>query len=227
MRRAEIEFQAFDENCDLRIYYHGLLPHWRQKGCTYFVTFRLADSIPEAVLREIEYEESKWLEAHGIDRQLAIWKQRLVTLPRTIRRQFEQLVGKLVNCALDECHGSCILRNAEVAKQVESSLLHFDGKRIRTGDYVIMPNHVHVLITPLDDHDLEQVLRSVKSFTARSINTMLGSHGRIWQRESYDHIVRDREQLAAFQAYIAANPEKARLKLGSYLHRGAAYRFLE
>lgn len=60
-----------------------------------------------------------------------------------------------------------------------------------------------------------QLLHSIKSYTAHAINAMLGTQGTVWQRESYDHIVRDLEQ--RFQDYIHANPSKAGLGVGRYL----------
>jgi hypothetical protein len=67
MFKTPIPFRGFVERGEVRVYAHGTLPHWRQPGCTYFVTFRLADSIPEAVLREHEYERSMWLKARSIN----------------------------------------------------------------------------------------------------------------------------------------------------------------
>jgi type I restriction enzyme R subunit len=60
---TSIPFRGFDEFGDMHSYYHGHLPHWRQSGCTYFVTFRLADSLPQRVVDEIEYERDQWLAA--------------------------------------------------------------------------------------------------------------------------------------------------------------------
>jgi REP element-mobilizing transposase RayT len=79
-----------------------------------------------------------------------------------------------------------------------------------------MPNHVHVLLTPITGFELEDILHSIKSFTATKINRILGRAGQLWQRESYDHIVRDINQLQAYQEYIAANPRKARLTPDEY-----------
>ena len=88
-----------------------------------------------------------------------------------------------------------------------------------------MPNHVHVLLTPITPHELEANLKSIKGFTATQVNRALGIKGKLWQRDNYDHIVRDREQLEAFQKYIARNPAKANLQPGSYRLRSAKYTF--
>ncbi len=79
-----------------------------------------------------------------------------------------------------------------------------------------MPNHVHVLLTPVTPFELRDVLKSIKGYTARRINVLLGRKGAVWQRDSYDHIVRDMNQLESFQRYIRGNPRKAGLRIGEY-----------
>ncbi len=222
--KSPIPFRGFDEHAYARIYEHGILPHWRQPGCTYFVTFRLADSIPESVLRELEYERSLWLKARGIDPAGSDWKRHFAKLPTNDRRIYEQLVGRVLNTSLDECHGACVLRASAIGNEVATALDHFHGSRVLTGDYVVMPNHVHALLTPQDGFELEQILHSIKSYTANQINRALNKKGQLWQRESYDHIVRDAEQLQAYQEYTAANPAKAQLPLGDYIHSRGEYR---
>jgi type I restriction enzyme R subunit len=226
MTRAPILFRGFDERGGVRIYNHGILPHWRQTGCTYFATFRLADSIPKRVLEELEYERTKWLAARGIHVQDPKWKHRFAKLPRAERSLYERLVGRLLNESLDECHGSCGLRDSLIASEVATALDHFHADRVMTGDFVVMPNHVHVLMTPLDGFELEDILHSIKSFTANKINRLDKRTGQFWQRESYDHIVRDIEQLQAYKAYIAANPSKAKLTAGEYILSQAKYQVL-
>jgi type I restriction enzyme R subunit len=223
MLKAPIPFRGFDERGDVRIYYHGILPHWRQRGCTYFVTFRLADSIPTAVVKELEYQRTIWLRARRIDPADGEWKRRFTLLPSAQRREYEKLIGRLLNESLDKCHGSCILREPAIGSKVASALEHFHGQRVFTGDYVVMPNHVHALLTPIDGFELENVLHSIRSYTANEINRALSRSGPVWQRESYDRIVRDMEQLEAYQAYIAANPEKARLRSGEFIRAHAQY----
>ena len=223
MSKAPIPFRGFDERGEVRIYNHGILPHWRQRGCTYFVTFRLADSIPKPVLQELEYERTLWLKARGINPDDPDWKHRFALLPPEQRRLYERFVGRLLNKTLDDCHGSCALREPAIGKRVAAALDHFHGDRVFTGDFVVMPNHVHALLTPMDGYELEDVLHSIKSYTANEINRTLDLVGPFWQRDSYDHIVRDIEQLQAYQEYIAANPSKAKLTAGEYILSRAEY----
>jgi hypothetical protein len=226
MDKEPIPFRGFDENGAVRIYTHGILPHWRQRGCTYFVTFRLAGSIPKLVLKELEHERTIWLKARGIDVEDPNWKQRFAKLPSSERGLYERFVGGLVNKTLDECHGSCVLQDPAIAWEVAASLEHFHGTRELTGDFVVMPNHVHVLLTPMDGFELEDIIHSIKSYTANKINRILKQTGQFWQKESYDHIVRNVEQLHAYRAYIGSNPSKARLAAGEYLLSLAKYQVL-
>lgn len=223
-----IPFRGFDERGEVRVYYHGVLPHWRQADCTYFVTYRQADALPEDVIREFEYERNQWLLHRGIDpAQLAdgnfIWEDTIGQLPAADQRQYERTMAAKLNTYLDAGHGSCVLRRPDIRDLVATSLEYFDGQRVLTGDYVVMPNHVHVLMRPLPGFELEDILQAVKSYTATRINRLLGGEGRFWMRESYDHIVRDFEQLEAFQAYMKANPKKANLRSGEYTLRSADY----
>lgn len=129
----------------------------------------------------------------------------------------------MLNESLDKCEGACVLRDVSIARKVATALDHFHLSRVMTGDFVVMPNHVHALLTPCPGYDLEDILHSIKSFTANQINQALGQTGSLWQRESYDHIVRDLQQLEAYQQYIAANPFKAKLRDGEYILSRAAY----
>ena len=184
------------------------LPHWRQPGCTYFVTFRLADSLPAEVLARLHAEKDKRL------RQLA------PDAPKSQREEDATLFSTAVQSALDHSHGACILRNPEISAIVEEVLLNRHGQDYWLDQYVIMPNHLHVLITPGQAPSLDDVLRTWKSVTAHKINRLLGQRGSIWQPESFDHIVRDHHQLAAYERYLEENPVKARLRVGEYRSGG-------
>ena len=88
---------------------------------------------------------------------------------------------------------------------MESSLQHFDGERYELGEYIVMSNHVHVIVATIGEQQLSPILHSWKSFTAHQFNRLLNSSGRIWCPESFDHIVRSAEHLAKFEAYIRNN----------------------
>jgi type I restriction enzyme R subunit len=100
---------------------------------------------------------------------------------------------------------------------VAQALEHFDCDRYLLLGYVIMPNHVHLLVTPGPTHPLSKILQSWKRFTAREINKARNTSGQVWQRESFDHIVRSVAQLDRFQNYLRENPVNAKLREGEYL----------
>lgn len=76
--------------------------------------------------------------------------------------------------------------------------------------YVVMPNHVHLLITP--EVPVPKVMQSLKRFTAREGNRLLGLTGQpFWQDESYDRLVRDQKEFGRIARYIEMNPEHAGL----------------
>lgn len=86
------------------------------------------------------------------------------------------------------------------------------------GDFVVMPNHVHLLVQFLEAVDMQRQCESWKHFTATLINRELGRTGHFWQGESFDHLVRSPEQFEALRQYIAENPRQANLREGEYLH---------
>src|SRR4029077_7380429 len=83
--------------------------------------------------------------------------------------------------------------------------------------FVIMPNHVHVLVQLAKDQVFADVLHSWKSFSAQAINQLLGRTGQLWQEESYDRIVRDWSELVRYRDYIVGNPKKAGLHDGEFV----------
>ena len=177
------------------------LPHWQQEGTTYFVTFRLADSLPKKKLEQWINEREAWLKTHN------------EPYSQDELEEYAQLFNERINNWMDAGEGSCILAEPHNAKIVADALAHFNRDRYDLGEWVVMPNHVHVLITPHKKHSLEDILQSWKSFTAHEINKQTGSSGQVWQHESYDHIVRTPEQLYHFEQYIHDNPSKAGIKV--------------
>ena len=218
-----LRFQPFDEGGVVRVYQHGFLPHWRQAGCTYFVTFRLADSIPQTLMREWHDECQSWLAARRIDIRNGDWQSALTQLSSADRATFGRHFEELLFDYLDRGYGECVLRDGGSRSIVAEALSHFHRQRLDVGDWVVMPNHVHALMTPYPGIELEELLHSVKSYTAKQINKQLNRSGTLWLSESHDHIVRDAEDLLRIQAYIRANPKKAGLKDAEFTLHTAEY----
>ena len=201
------QFHPFEKDADYRQTWRDL-PHRHQSGATAFVTFRLADSLPAARLQSWHREQTEFLNSHPKPWDDHTWK--------TYRRHFPQRLEEW----LDEPHGECLLSQPDIATEVESALRHFDGDRYVLDAFVIMPNHVHVLVKPLPGHDLEEILHSWKSYTAHRINKKLGRTGQLWEHESFDHLLRSAKQLERMRAYIRENPRKAGLADGFFVGDG-------
>jgi REP element-mobilizing transposase RayT len=181
----------------------GRLPHWEADHAIYFVTFRLADSLPRAVLRVYDLERQSIMAA-----ALAARRE---FLPSEQKR-LEKLFSEKIESKLDAGAGRCYLAKPAVADVVLKALRHFDSARYQLYSWCPMPNHVHVLFRLLGSRKLAGVLHSWKSYSAQRANLLLGLSGEFWQREYYDHLVRSEEEFYRIVEYIVLNPEKAGLR---------------
>lgn len=181
----------------------GRLPHWESENATYFVTFRLADSLPESARQRIEFERRDIIARARAKRRTFSHNEEL-RLSRLSRRKLE--------AQLDAGAGACWLAQPEIAKIAAESLKHFDGSRYRLFAWCVMPNHVHILFQPLGDHDLASIVHAWKSYSAKAANTALRRSGEFWGREYFDHIVRNEIEFGRIMRYILKNPEKAGLR---------------
>jgi ATP-dependent Clp protease ATP-binding subunit ClpA len=207
-----LPFRPFDPEAPVGWVKGTNLPHWRQDGATYFVTWRTADSLPKARVDAWLAERDAWLRAHPEP-----WDA------KTEADYYERFPNRW-EAWLDEAHGDCLLARPELRQIVEDALRHDDGKRYLLRGFVVMPNHVHVLVTPLGKHTLSESLQAWKSVSAHRINKAAGRSGEFWQKESFDHIVRNEEQLVRLSEYIRRNPEllPARWRgAKAYLRRGS------
>jgi len=168
----------------------GRLPHWFTNHSTYFITFRLRDSLPrDVVMTLIEERDRLCARARNASERVAI----------------EKSFAKRFDARLDEGLGACLLRDhAQVMVEV---LTHFDGVRFTLHAWCVMPNHVHVLVYVERGQDLPKIVQGWKNVSAHRIGC-----GPIWQREYYDRIVRGEREFEEVLRYIRENPSKAGLK---------------
>lgn len=89
---------------------------------------------------------------------------------------------------------------------MEEALLSYDGIRYEVYAYVIMPNHVHILLTPLAGYMVTEAIGKLKGYTARVINKRLGRNGSVWQKDTFDRLVRDADNYEQYLHYIGNNP---------------------
>ncbi len=201
-------------NQPLGWYSHGYLPHFDSTLVIQFITFRLADSLPQERLRQIEEE--------------------LASLPESEQDPERR---KKMEHWLDAGMGCCALKHPKVAAVVQEAFLKFDGERYKLIAWCIMPNHVHVLIEPRIQ--LGKIVQSWKSFTGRwaiarneelglgipSVELELDSprekesvelelntpRQKFWMRDYWDRFIRNEEHLYNVIKYIHENPVKAGL----------------
>lgn len=185
------------------------LPHLESLGGTYFVTFRLADSLPAAVVEEYKF-------ARDNIRNTADQLGRDLTADE--HRRLRHLFSEKIESLLENAAGECWLARPEIAAIVDGALRHFDGDRYRLLAHCIMPNHVHVVFTVLNGHGLNDILHSWKSYTSTKANKALERKGSFWQREYYDHLVRDQDDLDRVVQYTLDNPAKAGLREWSWVY---------
>ncbi len=198
------------------------LPHWFVPEAFLFVTYRLEGTIPRAVLDDTKARK-----------QLALGQQTTPGLTAAAQRErVHKLFFAEYDRYLDNNREIQWLAEPRVAAAIRENLYHHRGAKYELLSYCVMPNHVHVLFRPnLDDgadggdakpgtvgdekpdrlSKLARIMHSLKSYTASQANKILGRCGTFWQDESYDHWVRDEDELERIVAYIAANPVKAGL----------------
>jgi REP element-mobilizing transposase RayT len=187
------------------IHSRGYLPHVKREGVEYFVTFRLADSLPREVLLRYEGERAERLRALTESERL---NRASTDSEESINRDFRRKVERY----LDQGAGSCHLRRPEIADLVSGALKFFHEQRYLLREWVVMPNHVHVIVWPMPNHILSAIVKSWKQFTSLRAGRMLSlESARFWQPESYDHWIRDDQERSRIARYIRGNPVKAGL----------------
>ncbi len=192
-----------------RIFYRRNLPHFQPPGATIFFTFRLAGSIPQQVLERLATE------ARLLDQALADIDNEKARRAQA-HLEYRRLFGRY-DKALDACSvGPRWLEEPEIAELIVDALHHRDEQVYRLDAYAIMPNHVHLLYTPLQTEAGEyiaiaDIMQSLKRYTAQQANILLNRSGQFWQHESYDHASRDTGETERIIRYILNNPVKAGL----------------
>jgi putative transposase len=180
------------------------LPHWQQAAATYFLTFRLADSLPKSLLEAWRDEREAWL------------KLRPTPLSSGDEAEYHRLFSSKIDQWLDAGHGDCLLASPSVQEIVTDALCHFDRDRYELASWVIMPNHLHVCLILHPDWKLEKIIFTWKRRTAGSINQHRGTSGPVWMPDYFDRLIRDRSHFENVIRYIRRNPEKARLGAKRY-----------
>jgi REP element-mobilizing transposase RayT len=164
----------------------GYLPHFDAPDVTQFVTLLLEDCFP--VTRRTEWEA-------------------------VLREPDESAKRKKLEAWLDRGHGECWLQRQDVADLVEKILLEADGSDYRMQAWVVMSNHVH-LVVDVGDAPLGKLISGWKGKSSRLANVLLLRNGQFWQEDYYDTLIRDEAHLKRAIRYTERNPVKAFLTKG-------------
>lgn len=189
----------------------GYVPHVESHLLKQHVCFRLADSLPAEVVD-------------------GMWQELKATPPSLRSAEME----KRVMAYLDAGHGTCVLREPELATLMQDAFIRFHGVRYTLHAWCVMPNHVHVLFQPKEGWTMSKIVSTWKSYTGRRISEWRKRAGRasvdleaglvpggpgelksggsgVWQREYFDRYIRDDAHYTNTVAYIHENPVKAGL----------------
>jgi putative transposase len=204
------------------------LPHLYLPNAVYFVTFRLAGSLPDRAIEELRekarLQKKSWISFVNYD--------------------------KALDNGSADVHW---LSDKQIANLVLESIRLRDGSDFDLATCCIMPNHVHIVfgigvhdliervgqtVIPLNkptaqvgqidnlkkdlidkvgqtvslsNKSLSKIMQSLKGFTASKANDILQRSGPFWQDESYDHIIRSEGELERVVKYVVYNPVKAGL----------------
>jgi REP element-mobilizing transposase RayT len=168
------------------------LPHIYYPAGTYFITYRLHDSLPAGLVKELAKKYENSTEEPSI-REKRIFKK------------YDELLDK--GCPLE---GAINLTSSQIAKINQQVIHQYDGKDYSLVCYCIMPNHIHLVFTLLEENrGISKIMKSIKGVSAREYNKLIGTSGIIWQDESYDRLVRDENELFNVIKYVINNPVKA------------------
>lgn len=214
-----------------KTYYQRNLPHYQPPGYTFFVTYRLDGSLPVGIIKKLKEERE-----HALKEIAATDSQEIRS--EKYKNYQSQYFGKFDKLLDNAGYGPTWLKNYQVAQKVKDTLHDFDKKNYNLICYTIMSNHVHQVFTPVvservtrsgvsrNKHKtttskgneanasfyiVSKILQELKSKTALRSNKILNRSGAFWQHESYDHVVRDHNELIRIVKYVVNNPVKAGL----------------
>jgi REP element-mobilizing transposase RayT len=175
----------------------------KREGGTYFIVFRQHGSLPRELIRRLKAEREAILQKALAAKRPLTWNE---------QEELFQWYSNRVDAYLDAGRGKCYLKRPDLAEIVAGSLKFFDRERYDLRAWVVMPNHAHVVVQPRPPHILSEILHGWKSFSSHKINELLPRKVvPFWQDESYDHLIRNDNDLHRCVHYTLMNPVNAGL----------------
>jgi putative transposase len=182
------------------------LPHFYNGHNCFFITFRLEDSLPQSIVKELKEELQR--EINEIKEENEAKKKLLIEELKT--KYFRKYEHQLDN----KPYGDCVLKEEKIAKILYDKIISYHTLLYYLKCFSIMPNHVHLLISTLDKENipaLDKWLQLIKGGSAFLINKELKRVGRLWAGESFDRYIRDEFHYSNSFYYTINNPVLARL----------------
>jgi len=182
-------------------FYRRNLPHWQPDNAVLFVTARLHGSLPKEIVLSLKEERElyqKHLEEQGLSDE---------ELKKTLRQSRDLYFGKFDDLLDNNKTGPHWLKDNNVAQIWVDALKYFDNERCKVICSTVMSNHVHFIFYQLKQ-SIRKVTHSLKSYSGNEANKVLGREGRFWQEESFDRVIRNREDLGEKINYVLNNPVK-------------------
>ena len=172
------------------MFFRRNLPHLHPSEGTFFITYRLAGTIPISVLKQMRENTS------GIE-------------PDILKDAFFEDYDAFLDFQANPIKH---LSNIDIAELNKKALHYYDAKEYDLICYCVMSNHIHVVFKlRAESKSLTSIMHSIKRFTARESNKILNRQGKFWQEESYDRMVRDQMELRNTVEYVINNPVKVGL----------------
>ena len=214
----------------------GDLPHWYVPGAAHFVTFRLFGKLPRDLLDELRQQREEWLKQPLVkgesrtQQRERIHKQLFARYDRYLDQGSGECwlkdprVAALVRRSLYHLHGKqydlkvfCIMPNhvhvvfVPFPDVVNASRIQVIEKSEAKAEGCETHPPREIGEQPDQQSPLSRIMHSLKSYTAHEINKLLNRTGSVWQRESYDHWIRDEKELERIVHYVNGNPVEAKL----------------
>lgn len=187
-------------------YHRRNLPHIQPDGGTYSITFLLDGALPRQKMELLKELRKKWMDS-------AVSSHDKYQIHRKIFDKYESILDNPKS-------GPVWLKERKIAEIVMESIHYRDGIFYNLYAYCIMSNHVHMVFEHIADpnrkpsnHPISDILRDLKKYTARKSNIIINRSGKFWHVESYDHVIRNDDELENQIAYVLHNPVKAGLVL--------------
>lgn len=199
---------------EIKIFYKKKLPHYQPLGYIFFITFRLYGTLLKEIIEQYKSLKLEQLKSVNNYRNTKKRSEKYLEFKRKYFRLYDEYLDKALI-------GPKWLKNESIANVVRDTFHFHDSIKYNLIAYTIMPNHVHLVIEPINikivgrtdcsTYIVTHILKSIKWYTAKECNKILNRSGTFWQHESYDHVIRNQESLVRIVNYILNNPVKAGL----------------